>query len=205
MLQLLWVNMIMDTLGALALATEDPHPELLLHKPYGRATKLITGIMWKHILVQAMYQLGILFFMYYGFPVLWSSRYGFQGKGTYYAAQCMNVVNVNPIKDRQYICDVINVCGFPFGDSVSANSGLCPLHKLVWGATPTPVNLKVAVCGGLSKPGGNDPGMPECDSFKTARSAQKSLEKAYERQLDLEYRPILSLMFNTFVFCQVRS
>ena len=28
-LQLLWVNLIMDTMGALALATEDPSPELL--------------------------------------------------------------------------------------------------------------------------------------------------------------------------------
>lgn len=28
-LQLLWVNLIMDTMGALALATEDPNPALL--------------------------------------------------------------------------------------------------------------------------------------------------------------------------------
>jgi magnesium-transporting ATPase (P-type) len=34
--QLLWVNLIMDTLGALALATEAPTPELLKRKPYGR-------------------------------------------------------------------------------------------------------------------------------------------------------------------------
>ena len=32
--QLLWVNLIMDTLAALALATEDPVPEMLLQKPY---------------------------------------------------------------------------------------------------------------------------------------------------------------------------
>jgi P-type Ca2+ transporter type 2C len=31
-LQLLWVNLIMDTMGALALATEDPNPELLKDK-----------------------------------------------------------------------------------------------------------------------------------------------------------------------------
>lgn len=29
-LQLLWVNLIMDTLGALALATETPSPKLLV-------------------------------------------------------------------------------------------------------------------------------------------------------------------------------
>lgn len=31
-LQLLWVNLIMDTMGALALATEDPNPDLLKDK-----------------------------------------------------------------------------------------------------------------------------------------------------------------------------
>lgn len=31
-LQLLWVNLIMDTMGALALATEDPNPNLLNDK-----------------------------------------------------------------------------------------------------------------------------------------------------------------------------
>lgn len=34
-LQLLWVNLIMDTLGALALATETPSPKLLVRNPAG--------------------------------------------------------------------------------------------------------------------------------------------------------------------------
>jgi hypothetical protein len=115
-LQLLWVNLIMDTMGALALATEEPNPALLddqvgapgwgwlargplgrrargqrgVHaagptqawsarpltrrssaphpppypapQPYGREEPLITGKMWKHILVQGLYQLFWLFF-----------------------------------------------------------------------------------------------------------------------------------------------
>lgn len=32
--QLLWVNLIMDTMAALALATEAPTPELLEREPY---------------------------------------------------------------------------------------------------------------------------------------------------------------------------
>ncbi len=55
-LQLLWVNMIMDSMGALALATEDPVPELLLLKPHGRDEPLITPRMWKHIVTQGLYQ-----------------------------------------------------------------------------------------------------------------------------------------------------
>jgi magnesium-transporting ATPase (P-type) len=51
-LQLLWVNLIMDTLAALALATENPHVSLLSHKPHGRAAPLISRTMWKHMIVQ---------------------------------------------------------------------------------------------------------------------------------------------------------
>ena len=51
-LQLLWVNLIMDTLAALALATEPPHLSLLDEKPHGRSGSLINASMWKHMIVQ---------------------------------------------------------------------------------------------------------------------------------------------------------
>ncbi|KAL0726682.1 hypothetical protein Bca4012_022775 [Brassica carinata] len=59
-LQLLWVNLIMDTLGALALATEPPTDHLMDRAPVGRREPLITNIMWRNLLVQAMYQVTIL-------------------------------------------------------------------------------------------------------------------------------------------------
>ncbi|EEF45219.1 putative calcium-transporting ATPase 13, plasma membrane-type [Ricinus communis] len=58
--QLLWVNLIMDTLGALALATEQPTKELMDKKPVGRTEPLITNIMWKNLLAQAFYQIAVL-------------------------------------------------------------------------------------------------------------------------------------------------
>ncbi|KAG9134731.1 hypothetical protein Leryth_001040 [Lithospermum erythrorhizon] len=58
--QLLWVNLIMDTLGALALATEPPTDHLMLRSPVGRREPLITNIMWRNLLVQALYQVTIL-------------------------------------------------------------------------------------------------------------------------------------------------
>ncbi|GAB2226384.1 hypothetical protein Drorol1_Dr00022188 [Drosera rotundifolia] len=58
--QLLWVNLIMDTLGALALATERPTKELLQRPPVGRTEPLITNIMWRNLLVQALYQIAVL-------------------------------------------------------------------------------------------------------------------------------------------------
>uniref|UniRef100_A0A1I8P3E0 Calcium-transporting ATPase n=1 Tax=Stomoxys calcitrans TaxID=35570 RepID=A0A1I8P3E0_STOCA len=59
--QMLWVNLIMDTLASLALATELPTPDLLLRKPYGRTKPLISPTMMKNILGQAFYQLIIIF------------------------------------------------------------------------------------------------------------------------------------------------
>ncbi|KAK7378401.1 hypothetical protein VNO80_03840 [Phaseolus coccineus] len=58
--QLLWVNLIMDTLGALALATERPTKELMEKKPVGRTEPLITSIMWRNLLAQALYQIAVL-------------------------------------------------------------------------------------------------------------------------------------------------
>ncbi|KAH9729643.1 calcium-transporting ATPase 12 plasma membrane-type [Citrus sinensis] len=58
--QLLWVNLIMDTLGALALATDRPTDELMQRPPVGRTEPLITNIMWRNLLSQALYQITIL-------------------------------------------------------------------------------------------------------------------------------------------------
>lgn len=57
---MLWVNLIMDTMGALALGTEPPTMALLRRRPYKRNSSLINRIMWRHILVQAAYQLVLL-------------------------------------------------------------------------------------------------------------------------------------------------
>jgi len=55
--QLLWVNLIMDTMAALALGTEKPTESLLHRKPYGKKGKLITPIMWRNIIGHALYQI----------------------------------------------------------------------------------------------------------------------------------------------------
>ncbi|XP_035532771.1 plasma membrane calcium-transporting ATPase 1a isoform X1 [Morone saxatilis] len=59
--QMLWVNLIMDTFASLALATEPPTEALLLRKPYGRNKPLISRTMMKNILGQGVYQLIIIF------------------------------------------------------------------------------------------------------------------------------------------------
>ena len=58
--QLLWVNLIMDTLGALALATEPPNDGLMKRPPVGRRASFITKTMWRNIIGQSIYQLIVL-------------------------------------------------------------------------------------------------------------------------------------------------
>lgn len=62
---MLWVNLIMDTLASLALATEIPTEELLERKPYGRTKPLISRRMMVNILGHAVYQLSVLFVILY--------------------------------------------------------------------------------------------------------------------------------------------
>ncbi|XP_058842260.1 plasma membrane calcium-transporting ATPase 1-like isoform X1 [Acipenser ruthenus] len=59
--QMLWVNLIMDTFASLALATEPPTESLLLRKPYGRNKPLISRTMMKNILGHGVYQLTVIF------------------------------------------------------------------------------------------------------------------------------------------------
>ncbi|KAF7830547.1 putative calcium-transporting ATPase 7, plasma membrane-type isoform X2 [Senna tora] len=61
--QLLWVNMIMDTLGALALATEPPNDDLMKRPPVGRKGNFISNVMWRNILGQSLYQFAIIWFL----------------------------------------------------------------------------------------------------------------------------------------------
>lgn len=61
--QLLWVNMIMDTLGALALATEPPDDNLMKKAPVGRTGKFITNVMWRNIVGQSIFQFTVIWYL----------------------------------------------------------------------------------------------------------------------------------------------
>ncbi len=58
--QMLWVNLIMDTFASLALATEPPHPKLLDRKPHNRDEYIVSKRMMKHILLQTVYQMIVI-------------------------------------------------------------------------------------------------------------------------------------------------
>lgn len=64
---MLWVNLIMDTMGALALGTEAPTEELLCRSPYKRTSSLISTVLWRNILMQSVFQLVLMgYLLVYG-------------------------------------------------------------------------------------------------------------------------------------------
>ncbi|EFQ35497.1 calcium-translocating P-type ATPase [Colletotrichum graminicola M1.001] len=67
-LQLLWVNLIMDTFAALALATDPPTDKILDRPPQRKDAPLITINMWKMIIGQAIFQLIITLVLYFAGP-----------------------------------------------------------------------------------------------------------------------------------------
>ena len=66
--QLLWVNLIMDTFAALALATDPPTDTMLDREPESRGAALITLTMWKMIIGQSIFQLVVTFILYFAGP-----------------------------------------------------------------------------------------------------------------------------------------
>ena len=60
-IQLLWVNLIMDSLASLALATEAPSDDLLLRQPYKRDEYIVSRKMFKHLLCMSVYQSIVVF------------------------------------------------------------------------------------------------------------------------------------------------
>jgi Ca2+-transporting ATPase len=66
--QLLWVNLIMDTFAALALATDPPTEKILDRPPQGKKASLITTNMWKMIIGQSIFQLAVTLVLYFAGP-----------------------------------------------------------------------------------------------------------------------------------------
>ena len=65
-IQLLWINLIMDSLGALALATRGPTDELLNRPPYGQSDGIISNILLRNIGGQVVWQFIVEMLLVFG-------------------------------------------------------------------------------------------------------------------------------------------
>ena len=63
-IQMLWINLIMDSLGSLALSTEDPSDELLYREPHSKREYIINNTMWKMIIMQSLVQFCLVLYLY---------------------------------------------------------------------------------------------------------------------------------------------
>lgn len=99
--QLLWVNLIMDSFASLALGTEQATDDLL-YKPHSRNEYLINRIMTRNIIGQIIYQLGVMFLLIFTgecwIPERESSYSRFEGKLNFsqYSKLCGNGRTVAP-------------------------------------------------------------------------------------------------------------
>lgn len=102
---MLWVNLIMDTMGALALGTEPPSPTLLQRKPYKRNASLISNKMWRHIFFQFVFQMAVLSYLLLYCVEDFQTSYGSQQHltivfNTFVFCQVFNEINARSIDDN---------------------------------------------------------------------------------------------------------
>ncbi|UJR37748.1 hypothetical protein I4U23_030442 [Adineta vaga] len=90
--QMLWVNLIMDTLASLALATDLPTIDLLKRKPNGRNYSLINQRIAKNIILQAIYQLTIILFLLFAGPRVFDMQNGHPGPDGYIPSEHFTMI-----------------------------------------------------------------------------------------------------------------
>ena len=67
-IQLLWVNLLMDSLASIALASEPPVDALLKKPPVNRTDHMITKRMWVNMVGQACYQVMVILLLLFDGP-----------------------------------------------------------------------------------------------------------------------------------------
>ncbi len=106
---MLWVNLIMDTMGALALGTEAPTSALLKRKPYKRNASLINNQMWRNIFFQFLYQMFVLIVLLQYSPLLFpdvlvnSKRHLTIVFNTFVFCQVFNELNARSITNEMNV------------------------------------------------------------------------------------------------------
>ena len=67
-IQLLWLNLVMDILTALSFSMDFPPKDLMRRGPEPRHSQFTSTTMWKMIMGQSIYQLAVVFTLHYAGP-----------------------------------------------------------------------------------------------------------------------------------------
>ncbi|KAM4610725.1 plasma membrane calcium-transporting ATPase 3b isoform 2-T2 [Polymixia lowei] len=154
--QMLWVNLIMDTFASLALATEPPTEALLLRKPYGRNNPLISLTMMKNILGHGVYQLVIIFTLLFIGEHIFNIDSGRNAPlhsppsehytiifNTFVLMQLFNEINARKIHGERNVFD--GIFGNPIFCSIVLGTFLMQIVIVQWGGKPfscAPLNME---------------------------------------------------------------
>ena len=180
-LQLLWVNLVINSFAALAFAYERPGPELMEAKPQGRAAPLVTRVMAKNIVVQGCYQIFWLFLIFYGMPRQFSA-FHVPSECEYYATStnlCCYAASPDACLQANggpYLPGETPLC------SISLE-GSCSLEE------PTPA----AFCDGSDE---------ECSRYQQMQGLWESTEDDYHEAEENAQDETNTIVFNTFMFLQ---
>ncbi|KAG8651738.1 hypothetical protein MANES_06G017700v8 [Manihot esculenta] len=140
--QLLWVNLIMDTLGALALATEPPTDHLMHRSPVGRREPLITNIMWRNLLIQAAYQVTVLLILNFRGKSLLDLKHD----NAEYANKVKNTIIFNSF----VLCQIFNEFNARKPDEVNIFEGITKNH-LFMGIVAVTLILQIIIIEFIGK------------------------------------------------------
>ena len=176
---MLWVNLIMDSFGALALGTEPPTQTLLERKPYKINASLVSRPMWRNILCHSVFQLTLLLVILFSGPSFisdthtgnWCSRFNIHDPTNTLWNPYTGEKSNDPI--------TATVSCFTFDDVCPNNGGDCYEKNH---------NIEEE---GL----GTDPGQ---FSFEQLDGFRSQCLECVERDLTLG-----TITFNTFVLCQL--
>jgi len=113
-IQLLWVNILMDSLASLALASEPPVDEVLQRPPVNRSDSMITGRMFVNMFGQASYQIIVTMVIYFQGPSFLGIPHGNDVEGTsvHYSfifnafvwMQLFNEINCRMLHGEFFVC-----------------------------------------------------------------------------------------------------
>lgn len=108
--QLLWVNLVMGAMNALALAMDKPSDALMDRPPIPRTAPLISNAMWRNVIAQATFQIVVLVALqYYGRLVLGTDvkANGTMVFNVYVLCQVLNEFNAREIENKNAFAGVL--------------------------------------------------------------------------------------------------
>ncbi|PWA88328.1 Calcium-transporting P-type ATPase, subfamily IIB [Artemisia annua] len=102
-IRLLWVNLMISTLGALALATDRPTKDLMHKPPMERDAPLVTNVMWRNLLAQSVFQIIVVLIFKFGDISIFSVDESVNNSlifNTFVLCQVFNLINSRKLEKK---------------------------------------------------------------------------------------------------------